>query len=300
MKRENESKTVSNYRKCFKKFGKEISTNDLDYQDALQDAILDSLEKGKTDQTIANIRHETKCNYLNLKEKFARYDLTADNLESEIFNRNTGEVVEAKNAIKQTLKPLEQEIIDLYGQGYTFEKIAELKALNSKMEAKRLYDKASKKIDSLKIAYLYDCRYATYQFKGKRDKPKFKPKPEANGIPIKRNYLCLDQFHDMPKQYRNGNYDANLCPTKPKDFEVIEFISLPFSIHVNRIVKTINGSWLQNSDTIGLTRNKELIQIKANEAKYNKMLMNNYKKPEKIYRFGNGKHISFDGKYINI
>lgn len=299
MKKNQENQTVKSYRQVFKRFGDEKSTDDMDYQDSIQNAILDNLLKSNENLTISNLRHAAKQNWIDAKRKTARYDLTSDNLEAEIFNRNMGEVMEAKEAISKALDAHSQEIVELYGHGYTLKEIASLKGLKHDMEVKRILDKAEKKIDKLAISYLCDARYAIYQHKGKRDKPKFSAKPEANSQTIKRNFLCLDQ-NKNPLPTVKPNYSANVCPTKPKGFEIIEYISLYNSHKVYEYKHVITDNIYSNQTYNGICQNKEYIQIKANEAKYNKMLTSNYKKPEKVYRFGNGKYISFDGNYLNI
>lgn len=299
MRKNQENQTVKSYRQVFKRFGDEKSIDNLDYQDSIQDAILDNLLKSNENLTVSNLRHAAKQNWIDAKRKMARFDLTSDNLEAEIFNRNSAEVMEAKNAIDKALEPIQAEIVGLYGQGYTLKEIASLKGFKHDMEVKRILDKAEKKIDKLAISYLYDARYAIYQHKGKRDKPKFSAKPEANSETIKRRFLCLDQDHN-PMPTVKPNYDANLCPMKPKPLEIIEYISLYNSHKVYEYKHVVTDNVYTNQTYNGVVQNKELIQIKANEAKYNKMLTSNYKKPEKVYRFGNGKHVSFDGNYINI
>jgi DNA-directed RNA polymerase specialized sigma24 family protein len=299
MKKNQENQTVKSYRQVFKSFGKEKDINDLDYQDSVQDAILDNLLKSNENLTVSNLRHAAKQNWIDAKRKLARFDLTSDNLDSEIYARNLGEVMEAKQAIDKALEPLQAEIVSLYGQGYTLKEIASLKGFKHDMEVKRILDKAEKKIDSLCVSYLYDERYATYQHKGKRDKPKFSAKPEANGIAINRRFLCLDQTRNyMPKT--KPNYSANVCPVKPKGFEIIEYIAAYNSHKVYEYKHTISDNIYSNQTYNGVIQNKEYIQIKANEAKYNKMICASYKKPEKTYRFGNGKFVSFDGNYLNI
>jgi DNA-directed RNA polymerase specialized sigma24 family protein len=301
-----QTETEKSYEKTFKRFGPEKTVNDLDYQDAVQDAVLDNILKQNENLTVAHLRHAAKQNWLDARERkshlmaFGNFDLSQANLENEIFCRNTGEVIQAKMAISKALKPLEAEIIELYGQGYTFQEIASLKGLGSKMAVKRIYNKASKKIETLGVSYLSDFRYAGAQFRGKRDKVRFTSKPEANSLPVKRSFLCLDQSKPSVKRYKE-NYQGDMCPTLPPAFQVVDFVSLPFSYKTTRQVSTLSGSFWSKSNALGISRNKEFLLLIKNADEYEKMNRPKVSvKRKRPWTFGNGQFISLCGKYLNI
>jgi hypothetical protein len=300
------TETEKSYEKTFKRFGPEKTINDLDYQDAVQDAILDNLLKQNENLTVPNLRHAAKQNWLDAKERkshltaFGNFDLSQDNLENEIFCRNTGEVIQAKMAISKALKPLEATVIEMYGQGYTFQEIASLKGLGSKMAVKRIYNKASKKIEALGVSYLADFRYAGAQFRGKRDRVRFVSKPEANSLPVRRGFLCLDQSKPAIKRYKE-NYQGDMCPTRPSAFQVVDFVSLPFSHKTVRQVSTLSGSFWSKSNALGISRNKEFLLLIKNAGEYEKMDRPEVAiKRKRPWTFGNGKHVSLCGDYLNV
>jgi len=220
-------KTIESvYKEKFQKYfhKKEVTPENLDYQDAIQDAMVELLQKEKIEGNIENnIRHMARCNAIDKRKRVeAKLNVSEENAKEEVIY-DKGEMISLNNAIDKALDATEKEYLELYTKGYTLEEIVSLKALKHKTQALRVIRKAWKKIDGLKVAYLYESRYVRVVHHGKREKIYYPEMPEANGLTVNRKYLCLDQTKEAKRVYRQGNYDANLCPVI-QPFEIYRYL----------------------------------------------------------------------------
>lgn len=284
-------------------------TEKLDYQEALQDTILSILQNKKEVENAEKYMKRSIRN--NIKKKYRddnKIDFTDTNFEQEIFAYPLQEVISAKEAIRKILTAEQLKIITMYGKGYNLEDIGKEIEVNHPMKVKRLLDKALKKVESLKLAFYFDSRFATYNMKENRldkynENLKWNEKREvyekvnhnAESKVLQRNFLCLDQNRSKVKSIKD-NYDANMIAVIP-EMKVTLWKSNYFTYLPESFEHTVKGN--VNYGMPEICRNKEVIQITANNALYAKQNKREVKR-EKREIFGNNHFTSFDGKMINI
>jgi hypothetical protein len=209
------------YEKFFRKYGKIKSTENLSYQDAMHDAIAEMLVSDYGDNAnltaiFKRLVFEKSIDARRHYEK--RIELSDEKFKDEIC-LDTGEVILAKNAILSILEAREAVIFEHYNMGYTLEEIALNFGYNHKTQVLRILRKVWAKIDSLKITFLYDSRYAQYQNKKKPD-IKYPNYYEENGPIYHRNFLCLDQTKQGKNHAKyNNSYQGDMNPSKPQPLD---------------------------------------------------------------------------------
>lgn len=261
----------------FRNFGREKTTEQLDYQDAMQQCYLDNFVAGKVPD-MRTIKHEIKCNMRDLFRRTANFNLSDNEKLKDEIALPTGEVVMAIKAIKKTLTKKEFDAVSLYAQGHTLEAIGKTLELTEedgtcayKVAAHRLLRRAEKKIESLKVSYLYESKYVAYQGKKGRPQVTYPETWEDNGNAIKRLYHCLDQTRQRVARLLKANYKGDMCPTVPPAFEV-KTEGLTYADQWTTHSRMVHEHLYQHSATLRC-RNKELIQIENNEAIIKKQIL---------------------------
>jgi len=299
----------------------------LDYQDALQTVMTDIWGK-QIDNPKHYIRRAVSFTMRDNRREISlenfgetlevKYSVDAEGevkeekyLAPALIVNSQGEIVEIIHAITSILSPVEKEVFDYYTQGFTCKEIAEKIGSNEKSiqrQVKRIYDK----IDTLKVSYFYNSKYATFQGKqGKDGGPKYNTEKKYNeklnryvdsevvkeGEVINRKFICLDQSK-AKKTLLPENYQGNLCVNRK---EVITEIASATDKNKYE-VKILNGQYME-SNLGPFTSNKEVIQLYYNRHEYSKMLRSEMivvKENRYNIEFAEGRYISTDHKFKNL
>jgi len=299
----------------------------LDFQDALQTVMVDIGHK-----TILNPKHyirravsfTMRDNRREISlENFGdtlevKYSVDAEGevkeekyLAPALIVNSQGEIVEVIHAITSILSPVEKEVFDFYTQGFTCKEIAEKIGSNEKSiqrQVKRIYDK----IDTLKVNYFYNSKYATFQGKQGRDGgPKYNMEKKYNekldryvdsevvkeGEVVNRKFICLDQSRPA-RQVMPTSYQGDMCPTSK--IAAVEIASDTDSTSYNVRLQDMTYS---DSSFGPFEKNAEVNNLYHNKAEYNKMVRDNstvvHESRYKI-EFAAGRFISTDHMHKDL
>jgi len=299
----------------------------LDYQDALQTVMTDIWGK-----EILNPRHYIR-RAVSFTMRDNRREISLENfgdslevkysVDSEgevkeekylapaLIVNSQGEIVEVIHAITSILSPVEKEVFDFYTQGFTCKEIAEKIGSNEKSiqrQVKRIYDK----IDTLKVNYFYNSKYATFQGKQGRDGgPKYNIEKKYNakldryvdsevvkeGEVINRKFICLDQSK-AKKTLFPDNYSGDMVVNRKE-----AIVQIADALDKNKYSVVIMNSQYMNSNLGNFENNKEVIQLYKNRSEYSKMLRSNctvVKEKRYNIEFAEGRYISVDHKFKNL
>jgi len=307
----------------------------LDYQDALQTVMTDIWGK-QIDNPKHYIRRAVSFTMRDNRREISlenfgdslevKYSIDAEGevkeekyLAPALIVNSQGEIVDVIHAIASILSPIEREVFDFYTQGFTCKEIASKVDSNEKSiqrQVKRIYDK----IDTLKVSYFYNSKYATFQGKqGKDGGPKYDSSKVYNvkldgyvdsievmpNEVVNRNFLCLDQSK-AKKTLLPANYQGNMIVNRKE-----AIVQIADALDKNKYSVVIMNSQYMDSTlpaysynpTEPYANNQEAMQLYANRKQYNKMIRDNstvhYESRYKI-EFMAGRFISTDHKYKDL
>jgi len=299
----------------------------LDYQDALQTVMTDIWGKEILNPshyirravsfTMRDNRREISLE--NFGETLeVKYSVDSEGevkeekyLAPALIVNSQGEIVEVIHAIASILSPVEKEVFDYYTQGFTCKEIAEKIGSNEKSiqrQVKRIYDK----IDTLKVNYFYNSKYAAFQGKQGRDGgPKYDSSKVYNvklnryvdsievmpNEVVNRQFLCLDQSK-VKSTSLPANYQGDMVINRKE-----AIVQIADALDENKYSVVIMNSQYMNSNLGPFETNKEVIQLFKNRSEYSKMLrseMTVVKENRYAIEFAEGRYISTDHKFKNL
>jgi len=277
----------------------------LDYQDALQDTIIDVFEKNPfADSPVAFLKHATKMAVLRV-DRYAKVEFFGDDIDTMDIALPNGSIVDLKNALQATLDGQEYDIFTAYSQGYTLAEIAAMQGIAHDMQVKRILYRASRKVESLGIAYWTEAKVECYQGKAGRPNCYYAPATGIDGPIVNRQYLCLDQSKPA-RQVMPLDYKGDMCPTSKIAAVEIASDTDSTSYHVRLQDMTYSDSTLpaySYNPTEPYANNREAMQLYTNRKQYAKMIRSNsttVKENRYAIEFAEGKYISTDHKFKNL
>jgi len=277
----------------------------LDYQDALQDTIIDVLEKNPfADSPVAFLKHATKLAVLRV-DRYAKVEFFGDDIDTMEVALPDGQVIDLKNALQATLDGQEYDVFTAYSSGYTLAEIAAMQGIAHDMQVKRILYRASRKVESLGIAYWIDAKVETYQGKAGRPNCYYAPATGISGEVVNRRFLCLDQSKPA-RQVMPTSYQGDMCPTSKLAAVEIASDTDSTSYNVRLQDMTYSDSTLpaySYNPTEPYANNREAMQLYSNRKQYAKMIRDNSTViHESRYNisFAHGRYISVDHLYKNL
>ena len=277
----------------------------LDYQDALQDTIIDVLEKNPfADSPVAFLKHATKMAVLRV-DRYAKVEFFGDEIDTMEVAMPDGSIVDLKNALQATLDGQEYTIFMAYSQGYTLAEIAAMQGIAHDMQVKRILYRASRKVENLGIAYWTEAKVECYQGKAGRPNCYYAPATGIDGPIVNRQFLCLDQsrpaYKAMPLDYK-----GDMCPTSKIAAVEIASDTDSTSYNVRLQDMTYSDSTLpaySYNPTEPYANNREAMQLYSNRKQYAKMIRDNstvIHESRYDISFAAGRFISTDHMYKNL
>ena len=277
----------------------------LDYQDALQDTIIDVLEKNPfADSPVAFLKHATKMAVLRV-DRYAKVEFFGDDIDPVEVALPTGEISDLRNALQATLDGQEYTIFMAYSAGYTLAEIAAMQGLKHDMQVKRILYRASRKVENLGIAYWTEFKVECYQGKAGRPNCYYAPATGEPGPIVNRQFLCLDQSKPA-RQVMPAGYDGDMNPTSKIAAVEIASDTDSTSYHVRLQDMTYSDSTLpvySYNPTEPYANNREAMQLYSNRKQYAKMIRDNstvIQESRYNISFAAGRFISTDHLYKNL
>ena len=287
---------------------RDTDTSFLDGQDGLQDAIIKVLESNPiVDSPLAFLKTAAKNATIDAARHFKcmKVEFFGDDIDTMDIALPNGSIVDLKNALQATLDGQEYDIFTAYSQGYTLAEIAAMQGIKHDMQVKRILFRASRKVESLGIAYWTEFKVECYQGKAGRPNCYYAPATGEPGTVVNRQYLCLDQSKPA-RQVMPSSYQGDMNPTSKLAAVEIASDTDSTSYHVRLQDMTYSGSALpaySYNPTEPYANNREAMQLYANRKQYNKMIRDNstvhYESRYKI-EFMAGRFISTDHKYKDL
>ena len=277
----------------------------LDYQDALQDTIIDVLEKNPfADSPVAFLKHATKMAVLRV-DRYAKVEFFGDDIDPVEVALPDGSIVDLRNALQATLDGQEYTIFMAYSQGYTLAEIATMQGIKHDMQVKRILYRASRKVESLGIAYWTEAKVECYQGKAGRPNCYFAPATGISGEVVNRQFLCLDQ-NKVKKQLLPDNYSGDMIVNRKE-----AIVQIADALDKNKYSVVIMDSQYMSSTLPAYeynpiepyANNKEAMQLYTNRKQYVEMVRSNsivVKENRYNIEFAEGRYISTDHKFKNL
>jgi len=307
----------------------------LDYQDALQTVMTDIWGK-QIDNPERYIRRAVSFTMRDNRREISlenfgdslevKYSVDSEGevkeekyLAPALIVNSQGEIVDVLQAINSILSPIEKEVFNYYTQGFTCKEIAEKIGSNEKSiqrQVKRIYDK----IDTLKVNYFYNSKYACFQGKQGRDGgPKYNMEKKYNeklnryvdsievkeGEVVNRKFICLDQSK-AKKTLLPDNYSGDMTVNRKE-----AIVQIADALDKNKYSVVIMNSQYMNSTLPAYeynpiepyANNKEAMQLYTNRKQYAEMIRSNstvVKENRYAIEFAEGRYISVDHKFKNL
>jgi len=295
---------VTAYQKLAKRMpynlDRDTDTSFLDGQDGLQDAIIKVLESNPiADSPLALLKTAAKNATIDISRHFKcmKVEFFGDDIDTMDIAMPDGQVTDLKNALQATLDGQEYDIFTSYSAGYTLAEIAATQGLKHDMQVKRILFRASRKVESLGIAYWTEAKVECYQGKAGRPNCYYAPATGIDGEVVNRQFLCLDQSKPA-RQVMPAGYDGDMTPTSK--LAAVEIASDTDSTSYNVRLQDMTYS---DSSFGPFEKNKEVNDLWHNKAQYNKMVRDEmtviHESRYKI-EFAHGRYISLDHLYKNL
>ena len=279
---------------------RDTDTNFLDAQDGLQDAIIKVLESNPiVDSPLAFLKTAAKNATIDISRHFKcmKVEFFGDDIDTMEVAMPDGQVVDLKNALQATLDGQEYDIFTAYSQGYTLAEIATMQGITHDMQVKRILYRASRKVESLGIAYWTEAKVECYQGKAGRPNCYYAPATGEPGTVVNRQFLCLDQSKPA-RQVMPTSYQGDMNPTSK--LAAVEIASDTDSKSYNVRLQDMTYS---DSSFGPFEKNKEVNDLWHNIAEYNKMLRDEMvviQESRYNISFAHGRYISTDHLYKNL
>jgi len=279
---------------------RDTDTNFLDAQDGLQDAIIKVLESNPiVDSPLAFLKTAAKNATIDIGRKFKcmKVEFFGDDIDTMDIALPDGSIIDLQNALQATLDGQEYTIFMAYSQGYTLKEIAAMQGIIHDMQVKRILYRASRKVESLGIAYWTEAKVECYQGKAGRPNCYYAPATGIDGPIVNRQFLCLDQSKPA-RQVMPAGYDGDMTPTSK--IAAVEIASDTDSTSYNVRLQDMTYS---DSSFGPFEKNKEVNDLYHNKAEYNKMLrdeMTVVHESRYNISFAHGRYISTDHLYKNL
>jgi len=279
---------------------RDTDTSFLDGQDGLQDAIIKVLESNPiADSPLAFLKTAAKNATIDIGRKFKcmKVEFFGDDIDTMDIAMPDGQVIDLKNALQATLDGQELDVFTAYSQGYTLAEIATMQSIKHDMQVKRILFRASRKVESLGIAYWTEAKVECYQGKAGRPNCYYAPATGEPGTVVNRQYLCLDQSRPA-RQVMPSSYQGDMNPTSK--IAAVEIASDTDSTSYNVRLQDMTYS---DSSFGPFEKNAEVLNLWHNKAEYSKMLrdeMTIVKESRYSIDFAHGRYISTDHLYKNL
>ena len=292
------------YRKLHKRMpynlDRDTDTSFLDQQDGLQDAIIKVLESTPiVDSPLAFLKTAAKNATIDAARhlKCMKVEFFGDDIDTMDIALPDGQVIDLKNALQAALDGQEYTIFMAHSQGYTLAEIATMQGIKHDMQVKRILYRASRKVESLGIAYWIDAKVETYQGKAGRPNCYYAPATGISGEVVNRRFLCLDQSKPA-RQVMPLDYKGDMSPTSK--LAAVEIASDTDSTSYDVRLQDMTYS---DSSFGPFEKNKEVNFLYHNKAEYNKMVrdeMTVIHESRYNISFAAGRYISTDHLYKNL
>jgi DNA-directed RNA polymerase specialized sigma24 family protein len=280
-------KTMEVYRKMARVMSGDVDTKNLDYQECLQEVVTKILEDKTEPENPEHYIRKAVSNMLKNRYKTEqRLDYGfADN--GAIVGPDT-KLIDIKHALESVLDGRQLALVDMYAQGHTLQEMADELEYSNLMSCQRELKKAYNKIDKLKLSYLYDAKYASYQ--PRRARSKYDEVPEADSGVIRRKYQCLETKAVTVRPFRS---DALRVAT-------VKMVKLDSQLDVAGNTSTSYDIRETNYCT-ELIRNTEYRQLMKNRADVHRSTH----QPEMVERprmatFANNHFVSTCGRFLDL
>ena len=279
---------------------RDTDTSFLDGQDGLQDAIIKVLESNPiVDSPLAFLKTAAKNATIDAVRHFKcmKVEFFGDDIETMEVAMPDGQVIDLKNALQATLDGQEYDVFAAYSAGYTLAEIAAMQGIAHDMQVKRILYRASRKVESLGIAYWTEARVECYQGKAGRPNCYYAPATGISGEVVNRRFLCLDQSKPA-RQVMPSNYQGDMTPTSK--LAAVEIASDTQSQSYNVRLQDMTYS---DSSFGPFEKNVEVNFLYHNKAQYNKMLrdeMTVIHESRYNISFAAGRYISIDHMHKNL